>query len=342
MDTSAQSSPEGASRRPRTGAVEPPSGPGSQGPAEGEPQPSDRAEHRARNLGWLGICVGLARLASPGGVSLFAVGTDGQRRRRTMRLAGAWELACGIALLAQPSAPRWLWMRVAGDVLDLALLGSTLGARRTKKARVLRSILGVLGVTALDTVTSVEVTRHGRAHPADEEVFTRAITVNRSQQEVYQFWRNLQNLPRFMLHLETIHIRDNRRSRWTARGPSGARLEWEVELTADRPNQLISWRSLEGSQIESAGTVRFRPAPGGRGTEIVLVLEFIPPPGSLGVTLTQLLGEEPSRKAASDLRRFKQVVETGEVLHSDASIHRGPHPARPPEAREIPHDGGRR
>jgi uncharacterized membrane protein len=139
-------------------------------------------------------------------------------------------------------------------------------------------------------------------------------------------------------------VRGDRRSHWVAKGPARKRVEWDAEITADRPNELISWRSVEGADVENAGTVRFQPAPGGRGTEIVLELEYVPPGGLFGVTLAKLLGEEPAQKVAGDLRRFKQVMETGEVLHSDASIHRGPHPARPPKEndKDLPNRGGRR
>jgi uncharacterized membrane protein len=295
---------------------------------------------RARGLGWFSIGLGIAQLTSPRAMSSLVLGADNQRRRRAMRLVGARELVCGIGILTQRHPSRWLWMRVLGDVMDLALLGASLSTRRTDKGRVLRSMAGVLGLTALDTMASL---RHGRARaPLDVQRFTAAVTVNRQPEEVYGFWRNLQNLPRFMAHLESVQIRDDRRSRWVARGPGRSRIEWEAEITEDQRNERISWRSVEGSQVDNAGTVSFRPAPGGRGTEVVLELEYLPPRGLFALKLARLLGEAPRQKAASDLRRFKQVVETGEVLHSDASIHRGMHPARPPRERELPAPGGRR
>jgi uncharacterized membrane protein len=297
---------------------------------------------RARGLGWFSIGLGIAQLASPGVISSFVLGADDQRRRRTMRLVGARQLACGIGILTRRHPSRWLWMRVAGDLVDLALLGASLSARRTDRGRILGSIAGVLGVTALDALTSLQHSRARAAAHVDVQHFTAAVTVNRRPEEVYGFWRNLQNLPRFMTHLESVRIRDDRRSRWIASGPGQTRVEWEAEITEDRPNERISWHSVEGSQVDNAGTVSFSPAPGGRGTEVVLQLAYLPPGGFFGVTLAKLLGEVPQQKAAGDLRRFKQVIETGEVLHSDASIHRGPHPARPPRERELPSPGGRR
>jgi uncharacterized membrane protein len=300
------------------------------------------AERRARGLGWFSVGLGLAQLVAPRRLSVFTLGGDGRRRERTMRLLGARELACGLGILAQPRKSGWVWMRVAGDLMDLALLGSSLTARRTDQARVMRSLASVVGVTALDALTSIQLSRQSRGHAKAARCFTSSITVNRRPDEVYQFWRNLQNLPSFMAHLESVEVRDDRRSRWIAKGPGRTRVQWEAEITEDRPNERLCWCSVEGSQIDNAGTVTFRQAPGGRGTEIVLELEYVPPGGLFGVKLARLLGEEPSQKAASDLRRFKQVMETGEVLNSDASIHRGPHPARPPEGKEFRLDGGRR
>jgi uncharacterized membrane protein len=112
-------------------------------------------------------------------------------------------------------------------------------------------------------------------------------------------------------------------------------VQWEAEIVLDRPNEAIGWRSVEGStSIPNRGVVRFSPAPGERGTLIYVELKYEPPAGTLGAAFAKLFGEEPGQQIASDLRRLKQVLETGEVVHSDASIHRAPHPARP-----SPQDG---
>jgi len=301
---------------------------------------SPGANRGARALGWFSVGLGIAQLTSPRLMSAFVLGAAGARRERTMRLLGARELLCGVGLLTTRRPAGWLWMRVLGDTMDLAMLGNSLRARRVDEARVMRSMFGVAGALALDAVASIKATRQHRATTVRRS--TTAITVNRPPEEVYRFWRNLQNLPRFMAHLDAVQIRDERRSRWIARGPGRVRVEWEAEITEDRPNERLCWRSVEGSDLENAGAVSFRAAPGGRGTEVVLELEYVPPGGLFAGKLAKLLGEEPSQKAASDLRRFKQVVETGEVLHSDASIHRGMHAARPPSARELDPKGGRR
>jgi uncharacterized membrane protein len=146
----------------------------------------------------------------------------------------------------------------------------------------------------------------------------RAVTIAREPNEVYEFWRNLTNLPTFMKHLERVDVIDDRRSRWVARAPLGASVEWEAEIEDDRPAELISWRSTEGSQVWNSGEVRFKRAPGGRGTEVHVRLEYAPPGGRVGSAVARLLGEEPASQIAGDLRRLKQVLEAGEVVVSDA------------------------
>ncbi len=170
----------------------------------------------------------------------------------------------------------------------------------------------------------------------------KSMTINRPRELVYAFWRDFTNLPRFMAHLESVKVLDERRSRWTVKGP-GKKFEWDAEITEDVPNRMIAWRSLVGSDVSNSGTVRFVTAPGGRGTEIHVDLRYDPPAGAFGATIARLFGKEPSQQVEGDLRRFKQVIETGDVVHSDASVHRGMHAARPPasdEYRSLPVLGG--
>jgi uncharacterized membrane protein len=158
-----------------------------------------------------------------------------------------------------------------------------------------------------------------------------AITVNRPVPQVYDFWHDFQNLPRFMTHLKSVQVLGPKRSHWEAVGPAGMRVEWDAETTEDRSNELISWRSLPGGDVETSGSVRFKPAPGGRGTEIVVEMRYDPPGGVLGATVAKLFGEAPEQIVVRDLRAFKNVIELGEVVQSDASIHLRPHPAQPSE-----------
>jgi uncharacterized membrane protein len=141
----------------------------------------------------------------------------------------------------------------------------------------------------------------------------RTVTIARSPDELYARWRDLSRLPDLMAHLQSVTQLDERRSRWVARGPGGTRVAWEAEITADEPGRLIAWRSVEGSDLENAGSVRFTPAPGGRGTEVKVRLSYELPAGRVGETAVTLLGESGDQEVREDLRRFKQRMETGEV-----------------------------
>jgi uncharacterized membrane protein len=160
----------------------------------------------------------------------------------------------------------------------------------------------------------------------------KSITVNRAPEEVYQFWHNFENLPRFMEHVEAVQVTGNGRSHWKVKAPAGRTVEWDAEVTTDQPNEVIAWRSLPGADISNAGTVRFERGPAGRGTVIRVTMEYDAPGGEVGKLVAKLFGEEPEQQVSGDLRRFKQVIETGELTKSDASL-RGKGPAQPPEAR---------
>lgn len=138
-------------------------------------------------------------------------------------------------------------------------------------------------------------------------------TVNRPARECYDFWRNFENLPRFMEHLHTVKVLDDRRSHWEAEGPLGSVVGWDAEILEDRPGALISWRSIGLADVHNAGSVRFRPSSGNRGTEVVAEISYEPPAGSLGVALAKLSGADPKHLIREDLRRFKQLMETGEI-----------------------------
>ena len=146
----------------------------------------------------------------------------------------------------------------------------------------------------------------------------RAFTVNgRSPQELYAYWRKLENLPRIFSHLESVTERDARRSHWVAKAPLGMHVAWDAETINEVPGEIIAWRSVAGSQIPNAGAVNFREAPGGRGTEIKVTLEYEPPAGKLGAAVARLFGEEPAIQVREDLRRFKALQEAGEIPVSE-------------------------
>ncbi len=146
------------------------------------------------------------------------------------------------------------------------------------------------------------------------------------------------NLPAFMSHLEAVAVLDDRHSHWTVRGPAGRLVEWDTEITDDRPNAQIAWRSLPGANVPNSGQVRFLPAPGGRGTEVRVEMQYAPPGGELGATIARLFGQEPRQQVRADLRKLNQVLEAGEVIRSSATIvgtHLFQRPAQPPRSKVI-------
>jgi uncharacterized membrane protein len=193
--------------------------------------------------------------------------------------------------------------------LGLALIGGALlgraAAGRDRRAR-LRKQHGRAAV--LDATKAVKVDR--------------SVTVARPADVLFGFWRNFENLPRIMGHLESVTVLSAERSRWKAKGPAGMTVEWEAVIHNEVENELIAWKSTDDADVKNAGSVRFKEAPGGRGTEVRVVLEYEPPAGKLGMVVAKLLGEEPDLQVREDLRRFKQLMETGEIPVSEARSER--------------------
>jgi len=163
----------------------------------------------------------------------------------------------------------------------------------------------------------------------------RSISIDKPREQLYAFWRNLDNLPLFMKNLHSVTPLSDTRSHWTADGPGGAIVEWDAEIIHDEPNALIGWRSLTGSDVASAGSVHFKPAPGGRGTEVMVELKYNPPGGPLGAALARLTGKDLASEIEEDLRRLKQLLETGEIATvagqptgKQAAVRREPSKAR--------------
>lgn len=219
------------------------------------------------------------RIASVAGGLLLTL--DGLRRRRAGGLA---EAALGVALLQRGATGHC-------------------------------QVYGALGID-----TSEEARRGDAATRLAERrsVDVRASqTIQRPPMEIYEHWRRLENLPAFMGHLERVSEEGEMRSHWVAKLPAGRTVEWDAEITEAIPGERIAWQSLEGSEITNRGTVEFRPAPAGRGTEVRVWLEYAPPAGALGEAVAKLLGDTPERQIASDLRRFKQMMEAGEAATTE-------------------------
>lgn len=276
----------------------------------------------AKGLGVFSIGLGLAELLAPQAISKLA---GVPQRRNLIRLLGLRELSNGVAIFSQKKPTESLWARVGGDMIDLAALGAAFSSPSTNTSRASIATASVLGITALDALCAGQLTK---SEPMMELRF-KTMTIEREPDQLYRFWHNFQNLPRFMKHLESVQVIDDKRSHWVAKAPAGTTVEWDAEITEDIPNQKISWRSLEGAQVENSGTVLFKPAPKGRGTEVSVSILYKPPAGIFGSKIAKLFGEEPGQQLKDDLYHFKQLMETGEIVQSDVSIHAGPYPAQP-------------
>jgi uncharacterized membrane protein len=296
---------------------------------------SDASAERAdatgliRGLGWLGVAIGVGELAMPR-LLASAIGVDPDGAAPAiLRAIGVREIATSAAVLARPDLPAPRWTRVIGDVIDLGLLGLALTTPGTAKRRLAVALGMVAGVTALDVLAA---RRRGQVRQPLPVIAS--VTINKPPLEVYEFYRRFEQLPLFMDYLVSVEQHGNRRSTWTARLPVGGTVRWEAEILEDRPGEALSWRSIEGSRLQTRGRVTFTRAPGRDMTEVRVELQL----GVLGrgpsLALARLFARPQVR---GDLRRLKQVMETGEVLRSDASLHRLPYPAQPaPARREFP------
>lgn len=166
---------------------------------------------------------------------------------------------------------------------------------------------------------AVKKEKHEGPYPSS---FVCAVTINRGAEELYDFWRNFANLPRFMENIEFVTCADTQRSHWVVKGPNGP-VEWDSRITQDVRGQRISWASEEGAGVDNAGTVEFKPAAEGRGTEVRALISFKPPMGGVGRMVAGWMQKDPHIQAKRDLRRLKQLMETGEIASS-------PHNQDPP------------
>lgn len=293
-----------------------------------------RSRTVARALGLFSLALGLVELLTPRRFARWAgVGARGQEN--AVRAIGARELGSAIGLLGRPMPVSWSWLRVGGDAMDLALLGRLARQRGMRRDRLTAALGAVAAVSVLDLVASLRLSRLAgaparaarRAHARERETafdgatpVRASVTVDRSPEEVYALWRDFEAFPQFMRHVEKVDVSaDGRRSHWTAKAPAGSTVEWDAILTDDRPNELISWRSVPGTGVHNAGAVRFTPAPAGRGTEVHVEMEYAAPAGALGTVVATLFGEEPSQQVREDIGRFKQIAEVGEVVRSEAT-----------------------
>jgi uncharacterized membrane protein len=197
-----------------------------------------------------------------------------------------------------------LKMRSVPGIVVAALGGALVHRGATGRCMVYES----LGVTTAEEQGSQVSVPYGRGVRVEKSV-----TIDAPPEQLYTFWRKFDNLPLFMHNLERVDVVDERRSYWVAKGPAGTNVDWEAEIINEIPNQLIGWRSIEGSQVDNAGSVHFTAAPGGRGTDVKVVLRYDPPAGKVGAKISKILGEDPALQVQEDLRRLKRLIETGEI-----------------------------
>jgi uncharacterized membrane protein len=274
-----------------------------------------------KGLGGASLGLGLSEILAPAKVAALAGIDQTGRSRSVIRALGLRECGHAAALLFGPAT--LVWTRVAGDALDLSLLGAALRSRRQGgRRRGAASAAALAGIAAADLYAALRTTRNGDGRHANaprHRTLRAAVTVRRSPEEVYRYWRDLQNLPTFMYHLQSVTPQADDRSHWVANAPLGRSVQWDAQITDDEPNQRIAWQSLPGSTIPNGGSVEFTPTPTGDGTEVRVTLSYHIPGGALGKAAATVFGESPEQQVNDALRRFKQILETGEILRSEGS-----------------------
>lgn len=276
----------------------------------------------SRGMGVFSLGLGLTELAAPEALARLIGLRPSTRTAIALRAFGMREVLSGLGVLFRPRSSLPLWARLAGDAIDLAAIGWAAKTQRTRTGRLAAAAIAVAGAAALDAIAARRV---GNAHRTVVDPIIFSVTINKPPAEVYAFWRKLENLPKFMDYLESV-TQDGERSHWVARTPLGKTTAWSAQILEDRPNARIAWRTLDGTKLAHRGEVTFAKAPGRNATEVRVQLEL----GVLGMAPNPQLAKLLTKpQVKGDLRRLKQVLETGEVVRSDASIHRRPYPAQP-------------
>jgi uncharacterized membrane protein len=231
----------------------------------------------------------------------------------------AWENVSGGERLVSVAAGSILALLGAGrrDLTGLVIAGVGAGLIY-RGATGHCSVYESLGVDTAHEPTGGSRPPVARPRPSEKRGIhiAQSMLIDKSPEELYAYWRNFQNLPRIMRHLESVQVQDGCRSHWVAKAPkiAGGKVEWDAEIVADEPNARIAWQSLPGADVDNRGSVQFTPAPGNRGTKVRVVVDYAPPAGRLGKWVAKLFGEEPEQQIWDDLRNFKRVMEIGEVL----------------------------
>ncbi|MEU4674605.1 SRPBCC family protein [Amycolatopsis sp. NPDC023774] len=285
-------------------------------------------QRQGRRLGWLSLGLGVAQLTAPHTVRWISGVDDSARSRAVVSVVGVRELVHAAGLLTGRRKGVWAWTRVVGDAMDLTALGMAIAHRGGRRRRLVGVTGAVAGIAAVDLLTAVHATRaeHTSSAPAARSArkgesveLTATTTIRKPAPDVFAFWRDLENLPTFMAHLEQVRRTGDRTSHWSASAPFGKDVEWDAEIAEETPGERIAWRSTGKTAVPNAGTVWFTPAPDGESTEVNVALAYEIPGGAVGKAVAKYFGEEPHQQLDDDLRRLKQVLETGEVVRSDGA-----------------------
>ena len=260
-------------------------------------------------LGWFSVGLGVVELLAPDSLTRM-IGAG--KHTNVVRLCGAREVISGVALLSQRAPAAAAFSRVAGDAIDLALLGAAFRSADADPKRLMAATTAVLSVAAIDTYAATRQAAAALSEASETQTAKVSIAINSSPEKLYAFWRNFENLPRFMDYLEEVTTQDSGRSHWVAKGPAGVRVEWDSEVTHDTPNRSIGWRTLPDSEVRHYGTVNFEPEKNGRGTIVTVQMHYAAP-GRVSAQLARLLGQDPKARIKHDLRSLKQLLETGEI-----------------------------
>jgi uncharacterized membrane protein len=258
--------------------------------------------------------MGIAEFMAPRSVTR-AAGFVGQPL--LLRSIGLREIVTGAGILMQRQQAGWLWSRVAGDVVDIALLTRLGSHRGSRNQRLALTTAAIAGIAILDLLAAAEQTRLLQAERRKQAArvihVKKSLFINRSPQECYRFWRDIENFPRFMQHVESVQQVDPTHSHWTVQATPDCHVHWTAELISDRPGQQLAWRTLDGAELGHTGTVDFAPLGDARGTRLDVDLHYLAPPGKAASMLERMFGEEPDEQIEADLRCFKQLIETGEL-----------------------------
>lgn len=265
----------------------------------------------ARGLGWFSIGLGLIEVLAPRGLARTIGLHD---HHALIRVFGLREIASGIGILSQPRPVGWMWGRLGGDAMDMAVLALALTSTRSQRGKVAVAMAAVAGAAVLDGLCGRQLSEQtGMIDETGAVLVHKCMTIARSPEELYRLWRDFDNLPRWMSHLESVRVTGENRSHWVVKAPAGTTVEWDAEITEDRPTECIAWRSVGSRDVDHSGSVRFVRAPANRGAEIHVELAYRPLGGMVGAAVAKLFGRAPDQQIQEDLRRFKRMMEAGEA-----------------------------